>query len=139
MTTPAILVILLLCSLSSQRELRNDYNYNYESGDWDNYEYNYQWAHQEQKVEKRGEAFWREICRQWKREENEIIDESDHSGPEGPPSKKAAEYRESQLTDTPLFEMVKASIATLNSADVERISAGNVGNPTNVKRVESIL
>ena len=69
MTTPAILVILLLCSLSSQRELRNDYNYNYESGDWDNYEYNYQWAHQEQKVEKRGEAFWREICRQWKSEE----------------------------------------------------------------------
>ena len=43
------------------------------------------------------------------------------------------------MTDTPLFEMVKASIATLTSADVERISPGNVGNPTNVKRVESVL
>ena len=35
--------------------------------------------------------------------------------------------------------MVKASIATLTSPDVERISPGNVGNPTNVKRVESVL
>ena len=72
-------------------------------------------------------------------EDNEIIDESDHSGPEGPPSKKAAEYRESQLTDTPLFEMVKASIASLDSTEVDRISPGSGSNPPNVKRVESIL
>ena len=75
-------------------------------------------------------------------EENEIPDEAedpDHPSPHGPPSKKAAEYRESQLTNTPLFEMVKASIATLDSAEVEKIAAERAGNPENVKRVESIL
>ena len=72
-------------------------------------------------------------------EENEIPDDIDHPSPHGPPSKKAAEYRESQLTDTPLFEMVKASIATLDSAEVERIAPGRGDNPDNVKRVESIL
>ena len=72
-------------------------------------------------------------------EENEIPDEPDHPESHGPPSKKAAEYRESQLTNTPLFEMVKASIATLDSAKVERIAPGRGDNPENVKRVESIL
>ena len=75
-------------------------------------------------------------------EENEIPDDPedpDHPSPHGPPSKKAAEYRESQLTNTPLFEMVKASIATLDSAEVDRIAAGRSDNPENVKRVESIL
>ena len=74
--------------------------------------------------------------------ENEIpddLEDPDHPSPHGPPSKKAAEYRESQLTNTPLFEMVKASIATLESAEVERIVAGRGDNPENVKRVESIL
>ena len=35
--------------------------------------------------------------------------------------------------------MVKASIATLDSAKVERIAPGRSDNPENVKRVESIL
>ena len=73
---------------------------------------------------------------------NEIpddLEDPDHPSPHGPPSKKAAEYRESQLTNTPLFEMVKASIATLDSAQVESIAPGRGDNPENVKRVESIL
>ena len=56
-----------------------------------------------------------------------------------PPSVKEAEAREAELTDTPLFAMVKESIATLESATVDTIAPGNGGNPANVKRVESIM
>ena len=56
-----------------------------------------------------------------------------------PPTIKEAEGREAELTDSPLFSMVKASIATLDSARVDNIAPGNSGNPANVKRVESIM
>ena len=58
---------------------------------------------------------------------------------EGPPTLEMAEAREAQLTDTPLFRLVKASIKTLKSGKVDKVKAGRKANPDNVKRVESIL
>ena len=58
---------------------------------------------------------------------------------EGPPTLQMAEAREAQLTDTPLFRLVKASIETLKSRKVDKVKAGRKANPDNVKRVESIL
>lgn len=47
--------------------------------------------------------------------------------------------REAALTDRPLMAAVKASIATLDNAAVERISPLSQNNPSNVRRVESIV
>ncbi|WP_230413431.1 glycosyl hydrolase family 18 protein [Zooshikella ganghwensis] len=47
--------------------------------------------------------------------------------------------REKELTDTPLMQEVKASITTLDNAQVEKIKPTDVNNPNNVKRVESII
>ena len=58
---------------------------------------------------------------------------------EGPPTLEMAEAREAQLTDTPLFRLVKASIETLKSGKVDKVKPGRKANPDNVKRVESIL
>ena len=58
---------------------------------------------------------------------------------EGPPTIRMAEAREAQLTDTPLFRLVKASIQTLKSGKVDKVKAGRKANPENVKRVEGIL
>ena len=43
---------------------------------------------------------------------------------EGPPTLHMAEARETQLTDTPLFRLVKASIETLKSRKVDKVKAG---------------
>jgi len=58
---------------------------------------------------------------------------------EGPPTLQMAEAREAQLTDTPLFRLVKASIETLKSRKVDKVKAGRKANPKNVRRVERIL
>ena len=58
---------------------------------------------------------------------------------EGPPTLRMAEAREAQLTDTPLFRLVKASIETLKSRKVDKVKAGRKANPKNVRRVERIL
>ena len=73
--------------------------------------------------------------------ENEIDNSSkwEHESPNGPPTLKEAEAREAELTNSPLFEMVKASIASLDSKEVDKISPGLGSNPANVKRVESIM
>lgn len=47
--------------------------------------------------------------------------------------------KEKALTDYPLMKAVKSSIATLPNSDVELIAPGRAANPTNVKRVESII
>jgi chitodextrinase len=54
-------------------------------------------------------------------------------------SKDYLDQVEAQLTNTDLMQSVKASIATLDNETVERIAPFNPSNPTNVKRVESIL
>ena len=93
--------------------------------------------------------------------ENEIDNSNkwEHESPNGPPSLKEASAREAELTNSPLFSMVKvrmmmmmfmmmmmmifsmvkASIASLDSAEVDRIAPGLASNPANVKRVESIM
>ena len=73
--------------------------------------------------------------------ENEIDNSNkwEHESPNGPPTVAEAEAREAQLTDTPLFAMVRASIATLASAAVDSIAPGRAANPANVRRVESIM
>ena len=69
MTTTTIVFLLFLSTFGAGRELRNDYNhYEYSNEDWDHYEYNYQWADHDEAAE-RGEAFWREVCREWNSEE----------------------------------------------------------------------
>lgn len=47
--------------------------------------------------------------------------------------------KETALTDFPLMRAVKSSIATRDNRIVERVTAGNVNNPANVKRLESIV
>jgi len=47
--------------------------------------------------------------------------------------------REAELTNTPLMNLVQASIVTLDNTSVEAIEAGRADNPANVKRVESFL
>lgn len=47
--------------------------------------------------------------------------------------------KEKALTDFPLMASVKSSIQTLSNSAVEKIEPGLATNPTNVKRVESIL
>ena len=63
----------------------------------------------------------------------------EHEGPHEPPSLNEALKREEELTDSDLFNMVKTSISTLDSAQVDQISPGRPGNPANVRRVESIM
>ena len=67
------------------------------------------------------------------------IEEDSHKAPTGPPSKLRAEAREAELTDTPLFDLVRASIATLESDKVEQVKANRAANPENVRRLEKIL
>ena len=73
--------------------------------------------------------------------ENEIDNSNkwEHESPNGPPTLEEAVAREAELTDSPLFEMVKASIASLDSKEVDKIAPGLASNPANVKRVESIM
>lgn len=47
--------------------------------------------------------------------------------------------KETVLTDFPLMEAVKSSIATRDNRVVEAVRAGNMNNPANVKRLESIV
>lgn len=58
---------------------------------------------------------------------------------EGVVSLSALEEKEAMLTDTPLMNLTKASIRTLDNAEVELVSPLRTQNPTNVKRVESII
>jgi len=60
-------------------------------------------------------------------------------GPTEPPTKAEAEEREANLTGTPLFALVKASISTLKSDKVDAIKPKGAANPENVRRVEKIL
>ena len=87
-------------------------------------------AHKEEEVEEEEET-----------NENQIDNSNkwEHESPNGPPTVAEAEAREAQLTDTPLFAMVRASIATLASAAVDSIAPGRAANPANVRRVESIM
>lgn len=73
--------------------------------------------------------------------ENEIDDSNTiHESPhDGPPTRAKAEKREHELTDTPIFDMVKQSISTIESSKVDEITVGNGNNPVNVKRVEKIM
>ncbi|MCX7220693.1 MAG: chitinase, partial [Burkholderiales bacterium] len=52
---------------------------------------------------------------------------------------KQVQADEISKTSSPLFQNIKASIRTLDSAAVELVQAGRVANPTNVKRIEKIL
>ena len=176
--------------------------YEYQEKDWSQYN-DYHWQNADEKVEERGESFWRSKCREWSADEiylqgdkvehggkfyvaqwwtsnnvpggewgawqligasgdgeedseeesdeeegqdesieNEIDNSNkwEHKGPNGPPSLKEAEQRETELTDSPLFNMVKASIATLPSSKVDQItSEKGASNPANVRRVQSIM
>ncbi|MBU2711963.1 chitinase [Zooshikella harenae] len=47
--------------------------------------------------------------------------------------------KEKELTNTPLMNKVKESIATLDNDSVNAIKPGRVQNPDNVKRVESLV
>lgn len=47
--------------------------------------------------------------------------------------------KEKSLTDFPLMNAVKSSIATLANSEVEKIEPGRAANPENVKRVESVI
>jgi len=49
------------------------------------------------------------------------------------------QQQEAVLTDTPLMQLVKESIRTLDNNEVELISPQRVDNPTNVKRVEALV
>ena len=49
------------------------------------------------------------------------------------------EARESELTSSPLFSQVKASIVTRENSAVEAVVPGRAENPANVQRVESIV
>jgi len=71
--------------------------------------------------------------------ENEVDNSNKWDQEYFPPSIEEAEAREAELTDTPLFKMVKASIASLDSEEVDKIAPGLASNPDNVKRVASIM
>jgi len=74
---------------------------------------------------------------------NEVEDEDNdgekHLGPGEIPSRRQAEKREAELTNSKLFDMVRKSISTLKVAEVERIKPGRKQNPANVVRVERLL
>ncbi|WP_087016018.1 glycoside hydrolase family 19 protein [Thaumasiovibrio subtropicus] len=47
--------------------------------------------------------------------------------------------KEAELTDSPEFDAVRASIATRDNAIVEAVRPGAAGNPENVRRVEEMI
>lgn len=49
------------------------------------------------------------------------------------------EKKESELTNSPQFKLVKLSIATRSQSEVDKVQKDNASNPENVKRVEKIL
>jgi chitodextrinase len=57
----------------------------------------------------------------------------------GTVSLSALQETEAALTDTPLMALTKASIRTLDNAEVEQIAPLRAENPANVKRVESMV
>jgi chitodextrinase len=57
----------------------------------------------------------------------------------GVPTLKEAQADEVTKTSSPLFQQVKASVRTLDTASVEAVLPGRAANPINVKRVERIL
>ncbi len=59
--------------------------------------------------------------------------------PKGIPTKAEAEAAEISKTSSPLFQQIKASVRTLDTASVEAVAAGRAANPVNVKRVERLL
>lgn len=59
--------------------------------------------------------------------------------PKGMPTLKEAQADEAAKTSSTLFQQIKASIRTLDTASVEAVQAGRAANPVNVKRVERLL
>ena len=59
--------------------------------------------------------------------------------PTGVPTRQQAEAAEASKTSSPLFQQIKASIRTLDTASVEAVVPGRAANPANVKRVERLL
>lgn len=57
----------------------------------------------------------------------------------GTVSLETLQAQEEALTNTPLMEQVKVSIRTLDNVEVERIVPLRAENPSNVRRVESIV
>jgi len=72
-------------------------------------------------------------------ETNTSSGESGTETVEGTVSLSALEAKEATLTDTPLMNLTRASIRTLDNVEVELVSPLRTQNPTNVKRVESII
>ncbi|MBY0573008.1 MAG: chitinase, partial [Undibacterium sp.] len=60
-------------------------------------------------------------------------------GVKGIPTLKEAQAAEIAKTSNPLFQQIKASIRTLDTASVEAVAPGRAANPINVKRVEKLL
>ena len=89
--------------------------------------------------EKEAESNENEVDKEAESNENEVDNSNKWDHEYVAPSLKEAEAREAELTDTPLFEMVKSSIASLASEEVDKIAPGLASNPANVKRVESIM
>ena len=89
--------------------------------------------------EKEAESNENEVDKEAESNENEVDNSKPWEHVYVPPSIEEAEAREAELTDTPLFEMVKSSIASLASEEVDKIAPGLASNPANVKRVESIM
>jgi len=57
----------------------------------------------------------------------------------GVPTLAEAKADEVSKTSSPLFQKIKASIRTLDTASVEAVAVGRAANPVNVKRVERLL
>ncbi|WP_299596248.1 glycoside hydrolase family 19 protein [uncultured Microbulbifer sp.] len=66
-----------------------------------------------------------------------IAQQCDQSG--YPIARSTLEARETELTSSPLFSQVKASIVTLENSQVEAVAPGRIANPPNVQRVEFIV
>ena len=63
----------------------------------------------------------------------------DGGTPKGIPTLKEAQADEAAKTSSTLFQQIKASIRTLDTASVEAVQPGRAANPINVKRVERIV
>lgn len=59
--------------------------------------------------------------------------------PAGIPTRRDAEAAEAAKTASPLFQQIKASVRTLDTASVEAVVPGRPANPVNVRRVERLL
>lgn len=57
----------------------------------------------------------------------------------GIPTLKDAQQAEQNKTSNVLFQQIKSSVRTLDSASVDAVTPGRAANPANVKRVERIL